>query len=369
MNIVKVNLPLGRSYPIRIGAHEFAAMKNTSGMEWLTPYVQGAHVAIVSDSRVAPLYMNIVARFFPSSTVSRWVIPEGEENKTLATAAGIYTHLLENYCDRKVLLVALGGGVVGDLVGFVAATYLRGVSFIQIPTSLLAQVDSSVGGKTGVNHPLGKNMIGAFYQPKCVLIDTSTLLTLEPRQFRSGMAEVIKYGAILDEEFLVWLENNMEKLNQLDPASLKYAITRCCELKSRVVGADEREEGVRACLNFGHSFGHAIESAAGYGEWLHGEAVAVGMLMAGRLAVKLEMLSEADYERLDKVIRAAGLPTEPPTFMDAERFIEHMKHDKKVVSGELRLVLPKKLGACVITANYPEASLRETLEEFCLCPL
>lgn len=369
MRIVNVNLPSERDYPIRIGSRLFTETNVLNGLDWLAPYAEGGQVAMISDSRVAPLYMNTVARFFPKANVSRWVIPEGEENKTLETVATLYTHLLENQCDRRVLLVALGGGVVGDMVGFAAATYLRGVPYMQIPTSLLAQVDSSVGGKTAVNHPLGKNMIGAFYQPRCVLIDTSTLLTLDPRQFRSGLAEVIKYGAILDEPFLSWLETHIDALNSLNPDSLEYAIGTCCELKARIVAADEREDGIRACLNYGHTFGHAIEAAAGYGNWLHGEAVAVGMLMAARLSVRMDQLTVADYDRLSRLIEAAGLPLKPPSFMTADLFMQYMKRDKKVLAGSLRLVLPRGLGACVITADYPEAELRATLEEFCSCPL
>ncbi|MDP2266321.1 MAG: 3-dehydroquinate synthase, partial [Thiobacillus sp.] len=272
----------------------------------------------------------------------------------------IFDALLTQRAERKTTLIALGGGVIGDMTGFAAASYQRGVPFIQIPTTLLSQVDSSVGGKTGINHPLGKNMIGAFYQPKVVLADTDTLKTLPARELSAGLAEVIKYGLIWDVEFLAWLEANMDKLRALDPVAITHAIFRSCEIKAQVVAQDEREGGIRAILNLGHTFGHAIETGMGYGNWLHGEAVAAGMVMAVETSQRLGWLTEADVARTRTLIRAAGLPDAAPD-LGVETWLEYMGHDKKVEGGKMRFVLLKKMGEAVITADVPDATLRDTL--------
>ena len=285
------------------------------------------------------------------------------EYKTLEVLNNIFTALLKNHCDRKTTLIALGGGVVGDMTGFAAATYQRGVPFIQIPTTLLAQVDSSVGGKTGVNHPLGKNMIGAFHQPQCVIIDTDTLATLPDRELSAGLAEVIKYGLIGDTEFFVWLEQNLDKLMQRDPQALAFAIERSCADKARVVAADEREAGSRALLNLGHTFGHAIETGAGYGAWLHGEAVAAGMCMAADLSRRLGWLTPDECARIERLVQRARLPTRAPRTLSAAQLRECMNVDKKVEAGKLRLVLPRGFGHAVITPDFPPALLHETLEQ------
>ena len=280
------------------------------------------------------------------------VLPDGEAYKNWETLNLIFDALLTQRAERKTTLIALGGGVIGDMTGFAAACYQRGMPFIQIPTTLLSQVDSSVGGKTGINHPLGKNMIGAFYQPKVVLADTDTLKTLPARELSAGLAEVIKYGLIWDAEFLAWLEANMDKLRALDPAAITHAIYRSCEIKAQVVGQDEREGGIRAILNLGHTFGHAIETGMGYGNWLHGEAVAAGMVMAAQTSQRMGWLTEADVARTRALIRAAGLPDEAPD-LGVATWLDYMGHDKKVESGKLRFVLLKKLGEAVITGDVP----------------
>jgi len=285
-------------------------------------------------------------------TVAQVVLPDGEAYKNWETLSLVFDALLTQRAERKTTLIALGGGVIGDMTGFAAASYQRGVPFIQIPTTLLSQVDSSVGGKTGINHPLGKNMIGAFYQPKVVLADTDTLKTLPARELSAGLAEVIKYGLIWDAEFLAWLEANMAKLRALDPAVITHAIYRSCEIKAQVVGEDEREGGIRAILNLGHTFGHAIETGMGYGNWLHGEAVAAGMVMAAQASQRLGWLTEADVARTRALIRAAGLPDVAPD-LGVDTWLEYMGHDKKVEGGKMRFVLLKKLGEAVITGDVP----------------
>jgi 3-dehydroquinate synthase len=285
-------------------------------------------------------------------TVAQVVLPDGEAYKNWETLNLIFDALLTDRAERKTTLIALGGGVIGDMTGFAAASYQRGVPFIQIPTTLLSQVDSSVGGKTGINHPLGKNMIGAFYQPKLVLADTDTLKTLPPRELSAGLAEVIKYGLIWDVEFLAWLETNMDRLRALDPAAITHAIYRSCEIKAQVVGQDEREGGIRAILNLGHTFGHAIETGMGYGTWLHGEAVAAGMVMAAETSRRLGWLTEADVARTRALIRAAGLPDVAPD-LGIDTWLDYMGHDKKVEGGKMRFVLLKKLGEAVITGDVP----------------
>ena len=349
-------LDLGdRSYPIYIGAGLL------DRPELLSRHILGTRVAIVTNETVAPLYLARLRAHVVSLKPVEVVLPDGEQYKSLEVLNRIFDALLAARCDRRTTIIALGGGVIGDMAGFAAASYQRGVPFIQIPTTLLAQVDSSVGGKTGVNHPLGKNMIGAFYQPRAVIIDTDTLNTLPDRELSSGLAEVIKYGLIRDPEFFAWLESNLDKLLARDPEALAYAIHRSCRNKAEVVAADERESGVRATLNLGHSFGHAIETGMGYGNWLHGEAIAAGMVMASDLSRRLKWLSAADVARVEKLIRRARLPVRAPGTLSAARFLELMAVDKKVLDGRLRLVLLKHLGEAVVTDDYPRAELEGTL--------
>jgi 3-dehydroquinate synthase len=274
-------------------------------------------------------------------------LPDGEEFKTWEVLQKIFDGLLENSADRKTTLVALGGGVIGDMTGFAAACYMRGIKFIQVPTTLLSQVDSSVGGKTGINHPLGKNMVGAFHQPQAVIADLDTLKTLPPEELAAGLAEVIKHGAIADSDFLSWIEKNQDALNNCDPAAMEHAVRRSCEIKSQVVAQDEKEGGIRAILNFGHTFGHAIEAGMGYGSWLHGQAVGCGMVMAADLSVRVGLLSEAEASRLKKIIEALHLPTQPPK-LGVDRFMELMSVDKKAESGEVRYILLNGLGQAKI---------------------
>jgi len=292
------------------------------------------------------------------------ILPDGEKYKTLDTVNLIFDALLQHRFDRQCTLIALGGGVVGDITGFAAASYQRGVNFIQIPTTLLAQVDSSVGGKTGVNHPLGKNMIGAFHQPQCVLIDINTLNTLDDQQLSAGLAEVIKYGLLQDEKFFAWLENNIEKLLQRDAETLTYAIEHSCQCKADIVAADEKEAGQRALLNLGHTFGHAIETSMGYGNWLHGEAVATGMLMAADLSHRQNKLSQSELKRTRVLLEAAKLPVKTPAGMDPPQFLKLMSVDKKVQAGVIRLILLKRIGSSYVSDDYDPKLLRDTLDAF-----
>ncbi|MDH5360807.1 MAG: 3-dehydroquinate synthase [Gammaproteobacteria bacterium] len=344
-----------RSYPIYIGN---GLLGNP---ELVTPHIRGTQVLIVSNETVAPLYLQQCKNAFASYQVETVILPDGEKYKNLEILNRIYTALLEHRFDRKCTLVALGGGVIGDMTGYAAASYQRGVDFIQIPTTLLSQVDSSVGGKTGVNHPLGKNMIGAFHQPRCVIADTTTLETLDERQLSAGIAEVIKYGLIHDYEFFQWLETNMDQLLDRDNDALAYAIDRSCRDKASVVALDEREGGIRAILNLGHTFGHAIETGMGYGEWLHGEAVGTGMLMAADLSQRMGWLSEHDVERVDDIIDKAGLPTRAPASMSNEQYMDLMAVDKKVEAGRIRLVLLKQLGEALVTEDFDHSLLQQTL--------
>jgi 3-dehydroquinate synthase len=344
-----------RSYPIHIGAGILARS------ELISSALLQKKAAIVTNDKVAPLYLQpLVARLkdVGVQTISV-VLPDGEAHKTWSTLNRIFDALLENRCERKTTIIALGGGVVGDLAGFAAATYLRGVPYIQVPTTLLAQVDSAVGGKTGINHPLGKNMVGAFYQPRAVIADTDTLGTLPPRELAAGLAEVVKYGLIGDLQFLEWLEGNIEKLAARDPEALAYAIERSCRNKADIVALDEREGNVRALLNFGHTFGHAIEAGTGYGTWLHGEAVGAGMVLAARLSQALGHLDAADVQRTIDLLRRAGVPVTPPD-LGVERYLELMGHDKKVEGGQLRFVLLKKPGEAFV-GGAPDAALRGVL--------
>lgn len=339
-----------RSYPIEIGRGLL------SGGYDFSASLPGPNATIVSDDNVAPLYLEALRACIPGRRLHHRVLPAGEAHKTLAGVSEILDALVEAGGHRDTAVIALGGGVVGDMAGFAAAVYQRGVAFVQVPTTLLAQVDSSVGGKTGVNHPAGKNLIGAFHQPSVVVIDTDTLATLPEREFRAGLAEVIKYGALGDAGFFAWLEDNMPALLAHSHDALAHAIRRCCELKAEIVAADERERGRRALLNLGHTFGHAIETCTGYGEWLHGEAVAAGMVMAARTSG----LAGDALARLTALLEAAGLPVAPPP-VGADRLRRAMQLDKKVLDDRLRLVLLDDLGAARVTADYDEAALNATL--------
>ncbi len=345
-----------RSYPIHISRNLL------SQAELILPYLKRKQVAIITNTTVAPLYLDKLSKTLINAgvRVTPIILPDGEAYKNSETLNKIYDALLENRSERSTTLIALGGGVIGDLTGYAAATYLRGVPFIQIPTTLLSQVDSSVGGKTGINHPLGKNMIGAFYQPQVVLADIDTLQTLPPREFSAGVAEVIKYGLIRDADFFDWLEVNMEKLMALDEAVLSYAIFRSCQNKTEVVARDEHENGERALLNLGHTFGHAIENAMGYGVWLHGEAVAAGTMMAARLSERMGWLTNQDVQRIHAIFTAANLPLNAPK-LGVEKYLNLMQLDKKVADGKIRLVLQQGIGKSVITSDYDIEKLRETL--------
>lgn len=354
MQTLKVDLG-ERSYPIYIGEGLL------DQPELLAPHIAGRQVAIVSNETVAPLYLERLSKALGAYSVLPVVLPDGEAHKNWETLQLIFDGLLTARHDRRTTVVALGGGVIGDMAGFAAACYQRGVDFIQVPTTLLSQVDSSVGGKTGINHPLGKNMVGAFYQPNAVLIDTTSLKTLPARELSAGLAEVIKYGLICDKPFLAWLEDNMQALRALDSAALTEAIRRSCVAKAAVVGADERESGVRATLNLGHTFGHAIETHMGYGVWLHGEAVAAGTVMALEMSMRLGWIDQAERDRGIRLLQDAGLPVVPPQEMTPAHFMEHMAVDKKVLDGRLRLVLLRQMGEAVVTDDYSKEILQATL--------
>jgi 3-dehydroquinate synthase len=348
-----------RSYPIHIGAGLL------DRAELIVPHLAQKRVAIVTNTTVAPLYLDRLTKTLTDAgvAVTPIVLPDGEVYKDWQTLNLIFDALLASRAERKTTLIALGGGVIGDMTGFAAASYQRGVPFIQVPTTLLSQVDSSVGGKTGINHPLGKNMVGAFYQPKAVLADTDTLKTLPARELSAGLAEVIKYGLIWDAEFFDWLEANMEKLLALDEQAIGHAIYRSCEIKAQVVAQDEHEGGIRAILNLGHTFGHAIESGMGYGNWLHGEAVAAGMVLAADASRRKGWLTEAEVERTRALICAAGLPDSAPD-LGVAQYLDYMGHDKKVEAGKIRFVLLKKIGESVITSDLSMADLEATLKHY-----
>lgn len=355
MQTLQVSLG-ARSYPIHIGLQ-------LSPQALLLPHIAGQQVMIVTNTTVAPLYLTTYQACLEAAdlNVAVCILPDGERYKNLDTLTLIYDALLSARFNRDCTVLALGGGVVGDMAGYAAASFQRGVDFIQVPTTLLSQVDSSVGGKTGVNHPLGKNMIGAFKQPKVVLADMAQLDSLPDRELSAGLAEIIKYALLGDADFLQWLELNMPKLLARDALLLAEAVYRSCAHKARIVAADEHERGDRALLNLGHTFGHAIESHMGYGEWLHGEAVAVGMLMAADLSMRLGWLSAADVMRVKQLLVAANLPVEVPTAMRRDDFLRLMKLDKKVLAGQLRLILLKQLGVAVIVQDVPEELLMQTL--------
>ncbi|WP_442770504.1 3-dehydroquinate synthase [Zoogloea ramigera] len=349
-----------RSYPIHIGTGLLA----DPGL--ILPYLKSKRVAVITNTVVGPLYLApfVAALRERGLRVTEIVLPDGEAHKDWPTLYLIFDGLLGDRCDRSTTLIALGGGVVGDMVGFAAASYQRGVPFIQVPTTLLSQVDSSVGGKTAINHPLGKNMIGAFYQPRLVLADIASLSTLPDRELKAGLAEVIKYGLIRDLPFLEWIEANLDRLLARDGEALAEAVERSCRNKAEVVAADETEQGERATLNLGHTFGHAIETGLGYGEWLHGEAVAAGAVMAAELSRRLGWLSDADVERVRRIHERAGLPVKGAA-LGADRYLELMAHDKKVSDGTLRLVLLKAIGRAVITSEASTADIRAAIEACC----
>lgn len=354
----RLTVSLGeRSYPILIAEHLL-----TQG-ELLRNAISGSKVMVVTNEVVAPLYLDTLLAALAPLQVEALVLPDGEQFKSLDTFNQVMSALLAGNHGRDTTMIALGGGVIGDLTGFAAACYQRGVPFIQVPTTLLAQVDSSVGGKTAVNHPLGKNMIGAFYQPQLVLIDTLCLQTLPAREFAAGLAEVIKYGIIWDADFFSWLEQNVVRLQQLEPAALSYAIRRCCEIKADMVGRDEREHGVRALLNLGHTFGHAIEAEMGYGNWLHGEAVAVGMVQACYTARLRGDMNDEQVHRVKQLLLAANLPIVGPNTMSLSQYLPHMMRDKKVLAGQLRLVLPVGIGSAQVVSDVTEQQLGLVVSE------
>ncbi|MGL5470552.1 MAG: 3-dehydroquinate synthase [Shewanella sp.] len=353
----QIQVDLGeRSYPIYIG------QSLMSDSETLSRYLLKKRILIVTNETVAPLYLKQVQDTMASfGEISSVILPDGEQFKDLTHLDSIFTALLQRNYGRDSVLVALGGGVIGDMTGFAAACYQRGIDFIQIPTTLLSQVDSSVGGKTAVNHPLGKNMIGAFYQPQIVIIDTECLQTLPAREFAAGMAEVIKYGIMWDADFFRWLENNVQSLKSLDTQALVYAISRCCEIKADVVSQDETEQGVRALLNLGHTFGHAIEAEMGYGHWLHGEAVAAGTVLAAQTAKSLGLIDESIVCRIVQLLQAFDLPIKAPESMDFDSFIQHMRRDKKVLGGQIRLVLPTAIGRAEVFSQVSESTLEQVI--------
>ncbi|MGZ0077243.1 3-dehydroquinate synthase [Methylomonas sp. YC3] len=358
MKELQVALNNDRSYPIYIGAGLLAQP------ELLTRHIRAKQVLIVSNETIAPLYLAQLQTALGDYQVETVILPDGEQYKTLQYLEKVFDQLLAKKFSRNATLIALGGGVIGDMGGFAAACYQRGIAFIQIPTTLLAQVDSSVGGKTGVNHPLGKNMIGAFYQPQCVIADADVLDTLDDRQLSAGLAEVIKYGLIRDPDFLQWLEANMPKLLARDKDALAYAIERSCINKAEVVGEDEFESGVRATLNLGHTFGHAIETGSGYGHYLHGEAVAIGTCFAADLSRRLGWLNDADVKRIIDVFQAAKLPVTPPTEMTTEQYVDLMAVDKKNVDGKIRVILLEAVGKASLPVNVDLAQLQATLNGY-----
>ncbi|MCJ8318635.1 MAG: 3-dehydroquinate synthase [Colwellia sp.] len=344
-----------RSYPIYIDKGLLTAK------EILSQHISGNRVCIVTNDIVQPLYLDILISQLSSFQVDTIVLPDGEAEKNLVNFEKIISHLLTNLHGRDSTLIALGGGVIGDITGFAAACYQRGINFIQIPTTVLSQVDSSVGGKTAVNHPLGKNMIGAFYQPKAVIIDIDSLKTLPKREFNAGMAEVIKYGILGDNQFFNWLEANVDLIKAGDSSVLIKMIETCCKCKAKIVSADEKESGVRALLNLGHTFGHAIEAELGYGKWLHGEAVATGMVLAAKLAVAMNLLEVSDLRRIESLIAVFELPLLAPESMGFNEFIPHMQRDKKNIAGKLRFIVPTAIGQSEIRDDITEEMLQQIL--------
>ncbi len=355
----KIQVELGnRSYPIYIGSNLL------NKPELYTQHIKAKQVLVVTNTTIAPLYLDKVLKNLVNYDVETVLLPDGEQFKTLEYVTHIFDKLLASKFSRNATLIALGGGVIGDMGGFAAACYQRGIAFLQIPTTVLAQVDSSVGGKTGVNHPLGKNMIGAFYQPQCVIADADVLDTLDDRQLSAGLAEVIKYGLIRDSEFFEWLENNIENLLARDKQALAYAIEKSCLNKAEIVSEDETETGVRATLNLGHTFGHAIETGSGYGTYLHGEAVAIGTCQAADLSRNKGWLTNADVERIIALFKKCNLPTTPPEQLDSDRFLELMAVDKKNVNGNIRLILLTKIGEATLPIDVEKDLLLQTLSNY-----
>jgi len=351
-----LNLDLGsRSYPIYIDS----GLIQTPQL--LDKHIRGSRVCIVTNDVVAPLYLENIKSQLADYNVDEVILPDGEAEKSLANFEKIMTHLLANEHGRDTSLIALGGGVIGDITGFAAACYQRGIDFIQIPTTVLSQVDSSVGGKTAVNHPLGKNMIGAFYQPKAVIIDINTLKTLPVREFNAGIAEVIKYGILGDKAFFEWLETHIDDIKANDEATLTMMIQKCCQCKADIVASDETEAGVRALLNLGHTFGHAIEAEQGYGKWLHGEAVATGMVLAAKLAVAMDLIEVSDLCRIESLLQAFDLPITAPENMGFNEFMKHMKRDKKNIAGQLRFIIPTAIGKSEIRSDVKQETLQQIL--------
>ncbi|MGR5253552.1 3-dehydroquinate synthase [Vibrio astriarenae] len=361
----RITVELGeRSYPISIGAGLF---DDPAQLSFLSSQKSAKQkVVVISNVTVAPLYADKILSLLEQQNcdTALLTLPDGEQYKSLETFNKVMDFFIEGNYARDVVVVALGGGVIGDLVGFASACYQRGVDFVQIPTTLLSQVDSSVGGKTAVNHPLGKNMIGAFYQPQAVLIDTNCLKTLPEREFAAGIAEVIKYGIIYDADFFVWLEENLDRLYALDEQALSYAIARCCQIKAEVVAQDEKESGIRALLNLGHTFGHAIEAELGYGQWLHGEAVSAGTVMAAKTALMQGLIEQEDFDRILNLLKRSKLPVQTPDSMSFDDFMTHMMRDKKVLAGQLRLVLPTSIGTAEVVKGVPETILEQAID-FC----
>jgi 3-dehydroquinate synthase len=351
-----LQLELGsRSYPIYIEPGLF------NDAELLGKHVRSKRVCIITNNIVAPLYLDLIKKQLSQYELDEIILPDGEAEKSLSNFELIMSHLLANGHGRDTTLVALGGGVIGDIVGFAAACYQRGIDFIQVPTTVLSQVDSSVGGKTAVNHALGKNMIGAFYQPKAVIIDINSLSTLPIREFNAGIAEVIKYGILGDKDFFIWLENNISSIQSKDEATLSYMIEKCCQCKADIVACDETEAGVRALLNLGHTFGHAIEAEQGYGNWLHGEAVATGMVLAAKLAVAMNLLEVSELCRIESLIKAFDLPLVAPDSMSLDDFIRHMQRDKKNIGGKLRFIIPTSIGQSEIRDDVTVEMLQQIL--------
>ncbi len=353
-----------KSLQVNLGEHSYPIYIEQSSDNYkalLTPHIKGSRVVVISNETILPLFQNKIHTALDDFNLSFITIKDGEQFKTLTTYSDIMTQLLELNISRDATLIALGGGVVGDITGFVAATFMRGVQFIQIPTTLLSQVDSSVGGKTAINHPLGKNMIGAFYQPQAVIIDVSSLDSLPSREFSAGLAEVVKYGVMQDAAFFDFLESNAEKIMALESDVLIEVIAKCCAIKAQIVQEDEKEQGIRALLNYGHTFGHAIEAEQGYGNWLHGEAVAAGMVQAAEVSLSRGWLEEDQVQRIKALLLRFKLPVNGPADMNAESYIKHMKKDKKVIADTMRFILPKSIGKVVLVSDVSEQELQKLL--------